>query len=184
MNPWDKLPEEHDNAWRQFVVYRDMPWPRRVATVFHAAEHMGHTHTISTFYSYYTKFRWKERAAAYDNHIDALRLGEQEALLKQTARDVAIQHLSLIADTKELAAREVQKLLTMSRENQGAALRSAEVLKLAESIVKLDRLVHDQTTENVATSPKWDFAKLDADELRAFLELMKKATPPDQSNGT
>lgn len=78
INPWDRDPNESDQAWVAFRYYRDIgPEVRGYGM---AARDLGHNE--STTSRWCTKHRWQDRAAAWDAHLDriAQRAFEAEAM--------------------------------------------------------------------------------------------------------
>lgn len=165
--PWERQPGEPDDCFNAFRYYRDMPMPRQA---LRASPMVG----TNTLWQWCNKWSWIARASQYDDHISDLAIAEREALVKQSARDIQVQHMGILQGARELLEREVAKYLAISREAKGPSLlKPAELSKLLDSVVKLDRLVRGETTENVA--PTEDLSNLSVDDLRVMRELKQKA---------
>lgn len=123
--------------------------------------------------NWYNANMWADRVSAYDAHTDELKLAERDSVLAQTTREIAFEHMSMLQDARELASREVSKLLKASQESEmHGLLKPAEMIKMIDAVVKLDRLVRDQPTEN--TVIKEDLSGLDLDDLKKLRELRQK----------
>jgi hypothetical protein len=68
---YEKLPEESAKQYGAFCQYRDLG-PRR--TIFNAATAFGITPSTANKWSH--KYSWKDRAAAWDAHLDQVRRDE------------------------------------------------------------------------------------------------------------
>jgi len=79
--PWERQPDETDRAWAAFQVYRDLPpaersfdaaWRKRYAKPAH--------HRCPQWYRIWAKqYDWKDRAAAWDRHLDDVERAATEA---------------------------------------------------------------------------------------------------------
>lgn len=167
--PWERQAAESDEAWLAFRAYRDMPPDERLLKRAAVVR-------MSTLSKWYRDHNWADRCTAYDAKFDKLRVEERERMYRRTAREVAIDHMVMLADTRELYTREFQKLLEASRQSEMHGLIKPETLvRMAETMVKLDRLVRGESTEHVATSTEMDLSKLSIDEIRTLHELLGKA---------
>lgn len=161
---WERQLSDTDDSWTAFVSYRDMPTPRRLIR-------FG-PYPTGKLAEWFRAHNWAARVNAYDNHLDAIRREEREALLAQHEREIMTEHLVLLSEARELVARELSKYLTSSREGTlHGLLKPSELTKLFEMVLKSDRLLKDQPTERVATQ---DLSKLTLEELRKLEEIHKK----------
>lgn len=115
---------------------------------------------------------WADRAAAWDSHLDALRQAEQEAAVRQSAQDIQAQHIQIIKEARELALDQLGKMQAAALEGDSHFMKPNELTRLIESVVKLDRLVRGESTEN--TKEQVDMSSLSLDELRALAALREK----------
>jgi hypothetical protein len=169
--PWEKQDNESQEAWLAFRAYRDMPPDERLLK--RAA--IGNIAVLSRWYR---DHNWADRCAAFDKKFDAMRVEEREKVYRRAAREIAIDHMVMLADARELYSREFAKLLSASREGDMIGLVKPETLvRMAEVMVKLDRLVRGESTENVQNTDM-DLSQLSLDELRQLNELMSKASKP------
>lgn len=167
-DPWERQAGEGDEAWVSFQAYRDAPPDERTITRVASKR-------VSVLSKWLRDHNWEERCRAFDAVHDKWRLEEREALFRKTARERAMDHMVVLADMKDLVTREFQKLNEASKDNDMIGLVKAETLvKIAETLIKYERLVCGQTTENVGTTDL-DLSKLSVEELRTMNAIMTKA---------
>jgi len=163
--PWERQAFDTEESWLAFTRYRDMHKPRNQKKILGYA-----TATIS---GWYRDFAWRERCEAFDRWQDRLFLDERAARIKQTAAEVAEEHKEILQDARELAMRELEKYLEVSRANGGIGLiKVGDLTKLWETVIKFDRLVRGESTETVET--KVDLSALTVEELRKMRDLQSK----------
>lgn len=164
---WTDEPEEAFNA---FVQYRDQTAPRSVGKVYGARN--------MQLLAWCTNFQWRERALEYDRHHDRIRREVTENILKQTTASVAAEHMLLLKDARELVARELSKLVEASRNStMPGLLKSSDLVRMTDMVVKLDRLIRGETTDNLGATvtEDLDYSKLTLDEIRQLKALRAKA---------
>lgn len=164
---WERQPGDTDESWHAFVAFRDAKPPRRLL----GRPGTGPTVQLS---KWYREGGWRERAAAYDAYMDHVMLQEREDFLRQTAKDISVEHMQVLQTARSLVQRELDKFLKASQESEAIGMVSPGQLNaMMENMVKLDRLVRDQSTENVETG--MDLSQLSVEELKALKELSLKA---------
>ena len=162
---WERQPCDDELSWPEFVKYRDAPSPRRLIRPSSVSTRELHT--------WYQACNWGERVAAYDRHLDGIVRAEREAYLAQSAKEVAAHHMAILQGSRELLDRETAKLLQLSKDSEGfGVIKPAELIKLTELVVKMDRLVRGDTTENAGTT--FDGSKLTLEEVLALEALAEK----------
>lgn len=106
MAEWDRLDGEPAKAFAAFAIYRDLPAAQRslnAAYTLHqcAAEQIR---APGFWADWSSSWRWPERAAAYDAHLDAERRRAREAGL----RELEIRRLEYEIENQERLQRRVQ----------------------------------------------------------------------------
>lgn len=174
-DPWERQASETEEAWLAFRAYREMiPQERRIK---HAA-----TKAIPTLSKWYRDHSWEERCKAYDAKFDKIDVEERERMYRRKAKEIAIDHMSMLSNARELVQRELTKLLETSRQSEMHGLiKPRELQGLFEMVIKLDRLVRGETTENVGTTI--DYSGLNPDELETLEKLLTKATKKSDDAG-
>ncbi len=83
IDEWERQPNERGKCWTAFQVFRDMGEERGV---FAVRDKAGFPVSHSTLVRWADKYRWMERAAAYDRHIDRQRVRAHVAEVEAMAR--------------------------------------------------------------------------------------------------
>ena len=96
--PWERQPDETDQAWRCFLAYRDQGWDRSLGRA--AADLEVAVSTVQTFSS---RFCWRRRCDAYERHLDRKRVEEHVRVV----RDMARKHATA---SQFMLARAIEKL--------------------------------------------------------------------------
>lgn len=109
--PWDRQDEESDTQWAAFQVFRDLPMGNR--TMAETAREIGIRNT-GNLYKWCVSYKWRDRAAAWDIHLDKIRqkgfedevrlMGERHARLGMTMQDLGGARIGQIASSPELQA--------------------------------------------------------------------------------
>jgi hypothetical protein len=88
---WDRLENEPERAYRAFEAYRNLPSTGRTLIAAYR-RHVGNPDAAKpsdTWSRWCNQFAWRERAAAYDAHIDRLREKSMEKAIQQEAEQHA-----------------------------------------------------------------------------------------------
>ena len=168
-NAWERQPGEGEEDWAKFLAYRDSSRPRRV--VRPGIGNWGEEYRRAN------EWKWFQRVEALDNHVDRIRQKEIDAWNQQNAKEVAAEHMSLLKDAREIVAIELHRILERVKVNQiDGSIKPTEVFKLAEIVLKFDRLLRNQTTENVGGMQisEANLEEMSLEDLRTAHELTKK----------
>lgn len=165
--PWERLADEPDDAFKQFTYYLHMAPPRRVLGVLHGP-------TVSKA-GWAQTWSWYSRAKAWDDHLAKVAAEEAEETIKESVRAVTQHHMRILQGLREVLEREAGKWLEESRTASGQTLlKPREIMKLTDVVVKLDRLVREQSTENIDVPT--DLSSLSLEDLRTMQDIQKKLT--------
>ena len=173
MDPWERQSYDTEESWPIFLVYRDQTPPRRGLLVTIKGRPVDPIKVSRWFREHY----WEARCAEYDRHLDAIRIGEREALLRQSSAEVAAEHMGILAYGRDIIRREFEKLAATVHESAGEVVRPRDLIRLAETVVKLDRLVRGESTEAVAVDGP-DLSKLSDSDLAALSTILDQASKP------
>lgn len=171
---WDRRPEESEPAWHAFCLYRDMEPPRSTRR---AAEQLNKSHTLIGRWS--GEYAWMMRTAAYDSYLDqqaqleVVAQAKRRAAFHAQALDAAI--MSLAAPALAVAEKLSQGKLKLDDDVEPAVALSLveRTAKLLPQLVQASRLVHGESTENLAVQAQERRARMsaaDADEALLRLE--------------
>jgi hypothetical protein len=186
MSEWDRLPNEPPEWYRRFVEYCALGSTRSLSNLWVAeCLALGRTPTSRKaphdWFSYGKRFRWKQRAAAWD--ADAAEMGAiQQAAVEQIAhqRRLDIIHRLIGLALAAISAAELDKL----EPSEARRLLSQARLTLRDMLAA-ERLELTSANEG-ATKP----LELTASDLREaerrrarFYEQLGRTPPPVQAFG-
>ena len=168
---------ETDTQWRCFLRYRNTGCMngqtpgRRIKKV--VAELEGVEYTDMTKWS--VEHGWRERATLYDMHLDRL----AQDLTEQNIRDMHKRHARSARLLQRFANTEIGKLAVKAEERTHDPVddaKPADVARIMETGVKLERLSSGEATERTENSDGLDLSKLDVEELKELKRLKEKAS--------
>ena len=169
---WDRLPGEPGPAYDKFCRYRDMKYtgtdgskldgiqrPYRRRNLRGLAEEMGIKRWMNLG-DLSAKYKWVERCEAYDAEIERqIREQQEQAILKMNK-----DHADLAAQMVRKAAK---RLLTIPEEE----LSAADIVRLVDVGVKIERLSRGESTENKQISGETTLKHTGAVTVKATNEL-------------
>jgi hypothetical protein len=174
--PWERLPDETEEAHALFRTFLALDPPRRlnqVAKLSHRA--------VRTISEYSSRRQWFARAAAYDDAqkqaMDRAALGEVERIGREHARAAALIRDLGLAELQR-RARKVRRAMDLGENDLGDQIISdRDALAMFREGALLERLVIGQATERKATEESpWDLSKLTAEEVELLRVMKEKAT--------
>jgi hypothetical protein len=181
--PWERIPGEPDRAYRAFEVYLGMPLGERSfegAYRVHAANPLA-AGPSDTFKGWTKRYRWRERAAAWD---DAVRRARRDGVLAGTKdqwADMSAELEKMQADLMHLAERAYLKAVEifeqrLTPENHTLA-HAVQMSKVVLEIYKHSSELHK------THGPQDPWPEISDEELDQALESIEKefgANPPGE----
>jgi hypothetical protein len=85
---WDRLENEPERAYRAFESFLSLPSGERTLLSAYR-QHVGNPDAVKpsdTWSRWASQFAWRERAAAYDDHLASLRREAHEQVIKEQAK--------------------------------------------------------------------------------------------------
>ena len=137
--PWERQPGEPARAYAAFTIYRDLPPAER--SIRAVAERLGGhrsekgRRSTRPLERWSTRWRWVERAAAFDAELDRRR---REAMLKE-ARETQERHLRMARAMLTIVARRLQQI-------DPAELTPKDAARWVQVAAELERLALEQPT--------------------------------------
>lgn len=131
IDEWERQPGESPKAWQAFQVFRDMGEERGVYAVRNKA---GFSTSYQQLQKWAERFRWIERAAAYDRMIDRKR---QRAHIEEVEA-MARRQVDIGRVLQERGLAWVKEQLE-SAEQREKALTSSTALRFIDKGVDLER---------------------------------------------
>jgi len=184
---WERQAKESLRAFKCFCVYRDMPYKdadnitrKQIERGRSAAKVAKETEVpVSTIRHYMQETAWTVRAAAYDNHVDALKREQSEA-------EIIKMHKFHAAAGTALIKRAMRRVLNLEDEE----ISTADVVRMIDTGVKIERLSRGESTERQDIKQEHsgtittkqvpvDLTSLSDEELDEFERLCRKVQPAD-----
>ena len=195
---WEQQPGESSTLFAHFVVYRDMRYPKVDKPVKDADGNIKKTVTETimdgtvpyvkrsirktaeilgmnkrTIANQSTKWDWVRRCEAYDAHVDRVNREANEAAIRKMKQDHALL-------AQQMIRKAMRRLLTMPDDE----ITAAELARMVDVGVKVERLSRGESTENQAVTHSGevevkqeaplDLSGLSNEELDQFERLLEK----------
>src|SRR5829696_7940552 len=135
---WDRLENEPDRAYRAFESFLSLPSGER--TLLEAyRRHVGNPDAAKpsdTWSGWSNTFAWRERAAAYDDHLASVRREAYERVVEEEAARQARE--------AEEARGRYNELMTLGYERAAAWLEDAQTSDIRpQDVIQIIRLYMD-----------------------------------------
>ncbi len=169
-NPW-----EHQTDWEErpryawFREFLTLDHPRRLILL---ARRPGCPWTWPELEDIARDDGWRERAAAWDEHLERITQAEIERITAETAQQVATRHGRVWGRLMRVAESEVGKLERDSRNRETPVLTPRELIRALDRGTHNERLIRGEATEQVAVDLDW--SKLSDQEQEMFRALAEK----------
>lgn len=131
--PWERQPGETSRAYAAFSVYRDLGPQRSLAKALAAAAKKPSNRRH--WQRWAAKYRWVERAQAYDDYLD--RLAREKA--EQERAEMAKRHA-------QMALLFLQRVAERMRNLRPEELSPAELARWFRVAVEVERLARGEST--------------------------------------
>jgi len=130
---WDRLPNESTKAYAAFCVYRDLGTERSLEK---AGQTLDKPRTRKWLGEWSAKYKWVERAKAYDDYVEKLKRKEKEKAIKEMAERQA-----------RIAMAFQEKIIERLQSIDPAELTPTELARWFEIAAKIERLNRGEPTE-------------------------------------
>lgn len=151
-NAWDRQPGESTKAYAAFCAYRDLGPERSIEK---AGQMLDKPRSKKWLGEWSAKYKWVERAKAYDDYVEKLKRKEKEKAIKEMAERQA-----------RIAMAFQEKIIERLQSIDPAELTPTELVKWFEIAAKIERLNRGEPTEigkQEITLPQILEVELDAD---------------------
>src|SRR5918997_5817178 len=155
---WDRLENESERAYRAFESYRYLPSAER--TLIEAyRQHVGNPHAAKpsdTWSRWSSEFAWRERAAAYDAHIDRLREKSMEKVIQQQAEEQARQLEMMRGRFSELMTIAYDRAIDyLEGEDFVQQMRPQDVINIMKLHFEVTQKMGDTNTQRTDSMVDW-----------------------------
>jgi hypothetical protein len=153
---WDRLENEPERAYRAFESFLALPGGKR--TLLEAyRQHVGNPDAVKpsdTWSGWSNTFAWRERAAAYDDHLASLRRDAYERVIEEEAQRQAREIEKTRYRFNELMTMAYVRAMEWLENAQPSDLRGQDVLSIirlymdAVKAFEMDRQPRDEDDWN------------------------------------
>lgn len=197
---WEQQPGESGTLFAHFVFYRDMRYPKVDKQIKDAAGNVKKTMTETvmdgtvpyvkrslrktaealgmnkrTIANQSTKWDWVRRCEAYDAYVDRMNREANEAAIRKMKQEHALL-------AQQMIRKATRRLLSLPEEE----ISAAELARMVDVGVKVERLSRGESTENQAVThtgevevkreAPLDLSGLTNEELDQFEQLLEKVS--------
>ena len=129
---WDRLANEPERAYRAFEGFLSLPSDQRTLLAAYR-QHVGNPDAAKpsdTWSGWSSQFAWRERAAAYDDHLASVRREAHEQVIKEQAAQQAREIEKTRYRYNELMTVSYMQAAEWLENAQPSDLRAQDVLKI------------------------------------------------------
>jgi hypothetical protein len=150
---WDRLENEPERAYRAFECFLSLPSGERTLLAAYR-QHVGNPDAVKpsdTWSGWSSQFAWRERAAAYDDHLASLRREAFERAVEEEAARQAREVEKVRGRYNELMTIAYVQAAEWLENAQPSDLRAQDVLKIIGlhlDYVKAFEVVRESTGED------------------------------------
>jgi len=137
---WDRQPGESSKAYAHFCLYRDMGVCRSIRQMPSVS---GCTSVVRQLNRWSSRWRWVERCQKYDDYLEHERRLQQE----KERRAMHDRHARIGVLGQNIAVKGLECLLGKVQTGE-QAVAPADLTRLLDTSVKVERLARGESTEN------------------------------------
>ena len=129
---WDRLENEPERAYRAFECFLHLPSSERTLLAAYR-QHVGNLDAVKpsdTWSGWSSSFAWRERAAAYDDHLASLRREAYERVVEEEAARQAREAEEARGRYNELMTLGYERAMEWLEDAQRTDLRAQDVLAI------------------------------------------------------
>src|SRR5215218_962732 len=155
---WDHLENEPERAYLAFESYRNLPSGERTLIEAYRG-HVGNPGAAKpsdTWSRWSREFAWRERAAAYDAHIDRLREKSMEKVIQREAEEQARQVERMRGRFNELMTiAYCETMEYLESEDFVQQMRPQDVINIMKLYFEVTQKMGDTNTQSTDSVVDW-----------------------------
>lgn len=165
---WERSSTETDKSWSAFIVFRDLGPSRTLIDAYRRVSSRPSVSKLTPmWYSWSSKFNWRDRANSYDSHIDNLRLSEVESAV----RAVAVAESEIVDDDIIWKNRRASTRARMFDLGESMLIQAKEMMDYP--VVQQKLVTADGTW--IVMPAKWYDKQVAASIAKAGCELIRQS---------
>jgi len=130
---WDRLENEPERAYRAFECFLSLPSGERTLLETYR-RHVGNPDAVKpsdTWSGWCSDFAWRERAAAYDDHLASLRREAYERVIEEEAERQAREIEKARGRSNELLTLGYERAMEWLEQMDASQMRMSDVIQVA-----------------------------------------------------
>jgi hypothetical protein len=168
---WDRLENEPERAYRSFETFLRLPGGERTLLGAYR-QHVGNPDAAKpsdTWSGWSNAFAWRERAAAYDDHLASVRRGAYERAVEEEAEKQAREIEKARGRYNELMTLGYERAVEWLEEAERSDLRAQDVIQIIRLYMDAEKAfgvkepgAEDDWTEEDEADVEWIVREVDA----------------------
>lgn len=166
-HPWERAKGESRKAFEAFALYRDIGPGRSYVKV---GQGLGRSTTLIDRWG--SRWDWQARVDSYERHMDQ----RQRTAAEEARQEMIQRHVTIGRSMISLGSQGLLNLQKVLKRSKGVKinLTAADISRLLESGVKIERLSNGETTEQFEATIKPDLSGIrdDPDTVRLVHRIL------------
>jgi len=184
---WDRLENESERAYRAFESFLSLPSGERTLLAAYR-HHVGNPDAVKpsdTWCGWCSEFAWRERAAAYDDHLASLRREAYERAIEEEAGRQAREVEKARYRSNELLTLGHERTIEWFEELDASTMRMSDAIQVVR--LHMDFLKAFPVQPEARNEDDWteeDDAEIEriAKRVKARRKLEEGGQAPDEQN--
>jgi len=180
MEVWDRLQNEPERAYRAFESFLALPGGKR--TLLEAyRQHVGNPDAgkpSDTWSGWSNTFAWRERAAAYEDHLAGLRRDAYERVIEEEAERQAREIEKTRYRYNELMTLAYMQAMEWLENAQPSDFRSQDVMQIIK--LHMDAVKAFEATERPTDEDRW--TEEDEREIDRIVREIEEREYPEEED--
>src|SRR5829696_8333120 len=184
---WDRLENEPERAYRAFESFLSLPSGERTLLGAYR-QHVGNPDAVKpsdTWSGWSSSFAWREKAAAYDDHIASLRREAYERTIEEEAGRQAREVEKARYRCNELLTRGYERAAEWLEEMDVSQMRMSDAIQVARvhiDFLKAFPVEPEPRIEDDWTEEDDEFIEKIAKEIKAKRNSEEDAQSPEEQD--
>ena len=163
---WERIATELTDAFEAFKTYLYQIAPRSVNRV-HDGEGRSVRPLVVAMWA--KEYDWVQRAIAYDEHLSGVIEEERAACLTEGGAALGQRQLRILNTALDIVEKEFLKLYRQVDSSEESTVKPGVLIRLADRVIALQRLINGQTTESVEVKGEFDFSETPVEKVRELV---------------
>ncbi len=183
---WDRLENEPERAFRAFESYRNLPSGERTLIAAYR-QHVGNPDAAKpsdTWSRWSSEFAWRERAAAYDTHLDRIRERSIEKAIEEEAEKQAREIERMSGRFNELMTVAYEKVIDyLESDDFVQQMRPQDAINIMKLHIEVAQKLGDTNTQTPDSGVDWsEHEQRELDRIVGEIESEEAKEEPEEGS--